>query len=274
MAEDEPEMANVYRWTPGRFCTINDSLKFTRKNQNRQLIVAETAMAKDDVFVKPYVDERDKNNLEGLLEQLNLPPTFIAFVKRHQRTIQVVVAVVVVVVIAGSWYGSYRENKVEQASAALAEAVELDGQELIGALSDVEDTFSGTDAALWASIGRAQELARSGEVERARQTYLEVREEVSASSPLSPLLTYGIALTSEVLADFDRALAAYETLKTTDGFSEIGYLGLGRVYEMTGQGERAVQIYEEYLASPSGQSGSGGQRGLVEEKIVSIKATL
>jgi len=230
-------------------------------------------MAKDDVFVKPYVDERDKNNLEALLEQLNLPPTFIAFVKRHKRAIQVITAAIVVVVVAGSWYGSYRQNRVEQASAALAVAVELEGQELIGALTDVEDAYSGTDAALWASIGRAQELARSGDVEGARQTYLEVREEIGDSSPLSPLLTYGIALTSEVLADFDRARSAYETLKTTDGFSEIGYLGLGRVYEISGQGERAVQIYEEYLASTSGQGGRG-QRGLVEEKIASIKAML
>jgi predicted negative regulator of RcsB-dependent stress response len=230
-------------------------------------------MAKEDVFVKPYVDERDKNNLEGLLEQFNLPPAYIAFVKRNKRAIQVVAAVSVVVVVAWSWYGSYRENRIEHASAALAEAVERDGQELIAALTAVEDKYRGTDSALWASIGRAHELARSGEVDQARQTYLQVRQQTGAASPLSPLLTYGIALTSEVLTDYDQALAAYETLKTTEGFTEIGYLGLGRVYELKGQGAKAVQVYEEYLNTPSLQGGSG-QKGLVEEKIVSIKATL
>ncbi len=230
-------------------------------------------MAKEDVFVKPYVDERDKNNLEGLLEQFNLPPAWIAYVKRHKRTIQIVAALVVVGVVAGSWYGSYRQNRIEEASAALAEAVEHNGQELIGALTAVEESYSGTDAALWAKISRAHELASSGDVELARQAYLEVRENIGASSPLRPLLTYGIALTSEVLADFDRARAAYETLKTTEGFADIGYLGLGRVYELSGQSEQAVQVYEQYLTNVAGQSGSG-QRALVEEKIASLKATL
>jgi tetratricopeptide (TPR) repeat protein len=116
-------------------------------------------------------------------------------------------------------------------------------------------------------------LASRGDVEQARQTYLEVREEIGASSPLRPLLTYGIALTSEVLADFDQARAAYETLKTSEGFTDIGYLGLGRVYELSGQSEMAVQVYEQYLSNVAGQGGSG-QRGLVEEKITSLKATL
>ncbi|MBE0585016.1 MAG: tetratricopeptide repeat protein, partial [Desulfofustis sp.] len=152
-------------------------------------------MAKEDVFVKPYVDERDKNNLEGLLEQFNLPPAVIAFVKRNKRAIQVAAAVIVVAVVAWSWYGSYRHDRIEQASAALAEAVDHDGPELIAALTAVEDNYRGTDSALWAGIGRAHELAKSGEVDQARQTYLKIREQTGASSPLGPLLTYGIALT-------------------------------------------------------------------------------
>lgn len=230
-------------------------------------------MAQGDVFKKPYVDEREKNNLEGLLEQLNLPPGAIAFVKRNKRLIQVAVAVVVMVAIVWALYGSYRENRIQNASMALAAAVEHDGQALIDALAAVEADYRGTDLAAWAKITRAHELAASDQVAEARQTYREALEKAGRSSPVRPLLVYGIAQTSAVLEEYEQAAAQYEALKTMQGFAEIGYLGMGQIHELQGAPAKAIQVYEEYLSTIA-ISGSPGQRALVEEKIARIKATL
>ena len=49
-------------------------------------------MANEDIFDKEYVDERDKNSLEGLLEQINLPPAVMKFVKENKRLVQAGIA--------------------------------------------------------------------------------------------------------------------------------------------------------------------------------------
>lgn len=230
-------------------------------------------MTKDNVFHKPYVDERDKNNLEGLLEQLNLPPAVITFVRNHKRAVQAGAAVIVVAVVAWALYDSYRENRIQEARSALAAASVAEEQELLAKLAAVEADYGGTDAARWAAITRAQELAKRGETGEALALYEEIQGTVKKSSPLYPLLTFGIAATSETAGDYEQAAAAFTSLQSMQGFVELGYLGLGRVRERQGDVAAALKVYEEYLASTEAEEGSG-QRTLVEEKIARIKASL
>ncbi len=230
-------------------------------------------MAKGSVFDKPYQDDRDKNNLEGVLEQFNLPPSIIVFFKTYKRLIQIGVATVIVVVVAWALYGSYRDNRTEKASQALSTAEELEGQPLIDALAEVADNYRGTDAALWATVARAHALVHADRHEEARQAYQAAVGKIGKKSPLHPLLTIGIAQTSEALGDFAQASGAYESLKTIAGFGEAAYLGLGRLHELQGEPEKALEVYEAYLATAA-TAGSFGQRAFVEEKITRIKATL
>ena len=227
-------------------------------------------MAKEDIFEKEYVDERDKNNLEGLLEQLNLPPAVVKFVKQNKRLVQAGIAVLVIAVVAWALYGSYRDNQIQKSSEALFAAQELSGQQMLDKLAEVEKDFGGTDAGLWAGINTAQELMKNGKMAEAQQKFIEVRGELTTSSALWPLVTMGIAQSAEAAGDFQRAVDEYGVLMDLEGYRDIGFLGSARVLELQGNREQALELYENYLVE-LGQS-AALQKVIVEEKIARLKA--
>ena len=227
-------------------------------------------MAKEDIFEKEYVDERDKNNLEGLLEQLNLPPAAVKFVKENKRMVQAGIAVLVIAVVAWALYGSYRDNQIKKSSEALFAAQDLSGQQMLDKLAQVEKDFGGTDAGLWAGINAAQELMKNGQMSEAQQKFTEVRANLKATSALWPLVTVGIAQAAEATGDFQRAADEYGSLMDLEGYKDIGFLGSARVLELQGNNENALELYEQYLAElgPS----AALQKVMVEEKIARLKA--
>ncbi len=229
-------------------------------------------MAKEDVFEKEWVDERDKNNLEGLLEQLNLPPAVITFVRENKRLVQIAVALLILTVVSWSLYGAYRDSRIEKSSEALSAALELEGPPLLDKLAEVEKEFGGTDAALWASINRAQELMKNSAMVEAGAEFKSIRDDLAASSSVQPLLAFGIAQSAEAEGNFEEAAAEYQKLIEVDGYQDIGYLGAARVYEAQGSRDKALELYENYLASID--SAAVLQKVMVEEKIARIKAAL
>ena len=227
-------------------------------------------MAKEDIFDKEYVDERDKNNLEGLLEQLNLPPAVVKFVKNNKKMVYAVIGTVVVLVVAWALYDSYRDSRIQKSSEALSSAQALSGQQMLDQLAEVESQFSGTDAALWAQINGAQELMKAGKMEEAHNKFTKVRNEIRSSSPLWPLVLVGIAQTAEAKGDYQGAAAEYEKLVDIEGYQDIGYLGRARVAELQGDTQKALELYQNYLATLD--PAAAIQRVMVEEKLARIKA--
>ena len=227
-------------------------------------------MAKEDVFEKEWVDERDKNNLEGLLEQLNLPPAVVTYVRENKRLVQVAIVLLILAVVSWSLYGAYRDSRIEKSSEALSAALELDGQQLLDKLAEVEQEFGGTDAALWARINRAQELLKNSAMAEAGAEFKSISDDLAASSLLQPLLAFGIAQAAEAEGNFEVAAGQYGTLIEVDGYQDIGYLGAARVYEMQGNNDKALELYENYLASID--TAAVLQKVMVEEKIARIKA--
>ncbi|NNK13700.1 MAG: tetratricopeptide repeat protein [Desulfofustis sp.] len=227
-------------------------------------------MAKEDIFDKEFVDERDKNNLEGLLEQLNLPPAAVKFVKENKKMVQAGIAILVISVVAWALYSSYRDNQIKKSSEALFAAQELSGQQMLDKLAEVEEDFGGTDAGLWAGVKAAQELMKNGKTSEAQQKFIGVRAELATSSALWPLVTVGIAQTAEAAGDFQLAISEYESLIDLEGYKDIGFLGSARVLELQGNRERALELYERYLVElgPS----AALQKVIVEEKIARLKA--
>ena len=227
-------------------------------------------MAKEDIFEKEYVDEREKNSLEGLLEQLNLPPAAVKFVKENKKLVQAGIAVLVIAVVAWALYGSYRDNQIKKSSEALFAAQELSGQQMVDKLAEVEADFGGTDAGLWAGINAAQELMKNGNMAAAQQKFTEVRGKLNTSSALWPLVTMGIAQSAEATGDFQRAVDEYGGLMELEGYRDIGFLGSARVLELQGNVAQALELYEQYLVElgPS----AALQKVMVEEKIARLKA--
>ena len=214
-------------------------------------------MAKEDIFEKEYVDESDKNNLEVLLEQLNLPPAAVKFVRENKRLVQAAGAGLVILVVGWSL------------SEALFAAQELSGQEMLDKLAEVEKEYGGTDAALWARINTAQEFLENSQMSEAQQKFKELRDDIKSSSPLWPLVSVGIAQSAEAAGNFQEAVSEYGALMEVEGYQDIGFLGSARVLELQGNREQALELYEQYLTEldPS----DALQRVMVEEKIARIK---
>ena len=230
-------------------------------------------MAEKSAFEKIHIDESEKSNFEGLLEQLNLPPGAITFISKHIRLVQISTAVVVISVVTWALYGSYRDNRIENASSALSAAMALNGESKIAELSDVVTKFDGTTTALWAKMNLAHELAQGTEFEKSIPLYIEVREESDKDSSLLPLLANSLGQLYEKTSQYDQAISEYDYLKTVKGYEGIGYLGLGRVYELKAEKQKALTIYEQYQNVLNEGTGRA-EKILVEEKIARIKASL
>ncbi|MEJ2058829.1 MAG: tetratricopeptide repeat protein [Desulfofustis sp.] len=200
-------------------------------------------MAKHEVFDKEWVDERDKNNLEGLLEQLNLPPAVIKFVRENKRLVQIAIAALVLIVVSWSLYGAYRDNRIQKSSEALASALGQEGQQKLDQLAGVAEEFDGTDAALWARINRAQMLLDNSNMSEAHAEFLSIRQDLGKTSLLYPLVTVGLAESAEAAGNYAEAADEYAALNDIEGYESIGYLGAARVYEMQGNSDKALELY-------------------------------
>jgi predicted negative regulator of RcsB-dependent stress response len=229
-------------------------------------------MANENVFEKEYVDQRDKNNLEGVLEQFNVPPAAITYIMKNKRTIQLVLALVVVLVVSWALYDSYRDKKVQNSGTALSSAMSSEGPDRVAALEQVAREYSGTSSALWAEIGLAHELEREGKFQEANSLFNTLLAKTGKDTALRPLLILGIAQSAEALGDYQQAIEQYTVLKTTEGYQSIGYSGHARIMELQGDTEAALAIYEEQLGGLNIAT-NPGEAGLVEQKIARIKAS-
>ena len=71
-------------------------------------------MSERSAFEKIHVEESEKADLGGVLEQLNLPPAVVTFVRENKRLVQIFIAAVVILVVAWSLYDSYRDKKLKK----------------------------------------------------------------------------------------------------------------------------------------------------------------
>ncbi|MBU0674715.1 MAG: tetratricopeptide repeat protein [Proteobacteria bacterium] len=183
---------------------------------------------------------------EGLLEELNLPPKAIQFIRANERALQIALVVFVVCFLGWTYWGHYTETKRENASSALALAMlEADPAVRDGALSAVLDDFSGSSAAYWAMLEKGHALLKSGEYETALKDYREVASELSGKSPLQPYLLYGIALCLENLDRVDEAYAQYQKLSGYTGYELSGQLAMARMLELQGKAQEALDLYRK-----------------------------
>jgi predicted negative regulator of RcsB-dependent stress response len=229
-------------------------------------------MAEQSAFDKQHIQESSHSEGGGLLEHLNLPPVFIRFVKKNKKNLQIGAVVVGVVVMSLILYSSYRSNRIQNASAALAFAMQATGPEKHKALVGVAADFSGTPAAHWANTELAHELMKEGKFKEAAEQYGKVRKNINTSDPLFALLTFGLAQANDAAGLFDAAALDYKALQKIDGYAGEGYTGLARIYEAQKKEKEALAVYEEYVATFTGQNQNDPAKIAVDEKIIRLKA--
>ena len=229
-------------------------------------------MSEPSAFDRKQVEAQAHVQPEGLLDHLNLPPGFVRFVRKNQRSLQISAIILAVVVVTGSLYDSYRSSRLDKAAVALAAALQLDETEQDAALAQVNEDFSGTPSAHWARIELGHKALAAEEYQQAVEQYQAVRAEVAKSSPLQPLLTFGLAQAQERLANWEAAMTEYRALQQVDGFKGLGYQGVATVFQAQGEANRALAVYEEYAALLASQGGDVTELRDIEERISRMKA--
>lgn len=230
-------------------------------------------MGEQSAFDQVKVAEKAYVEPSGVLDQLNLPPGFIRFVRNNKRALQVAAVTLTVVVVSGSLYQSYHSRRLEDAASSLALSMEGDGESKKKALGHVASEYEGTPSALWATVELGHLAMKDGLYREAGQYYSGVRAKIDASNPLYGLLTYGMAQAGEAAGDYEGSSASYTVLKEIDGYKNQGYMGDARVLEAGGKRQEALGVYEEYLGTILGEQKSQQLGQMIEEKMNRLRVT-
>lgn len=229
-------------------------------------------MSKDNVFEKKHGEDKLLNDVSGVLDHLNLPPALVEFVRKNMRAVQIVLAVIVVLTVFFSFYGSYREKKIDKGAQALANAVQSTGTAKTAALEEVAKTYRGDGAAAWAEVEIAHEMLLKGEYTKAAELYSAIAKNAGEDSPLYLLAIYGAAQAEEGGENLSEALGHYDMLKGQPGYESVGFAGVARIQERNGEYDKALATYELYLGELADYPSTYPEKILVEEKMAKIKA--
>jgi predicted negative regulator of RcsB-dependent stress response len=224
----------------------------------------------DQMADKVILNENDEKTIDiehkdGLLEELNLPPNIIRFIRQNARNLQIAAAFVFILVISWAYYDYYTETKQNEAAAALNAAVQESDQALrLEMLKEVTESFSGTGAALWSRVEQAHIAVQAGNYELGISEYNDILDDIDSWNPLSPLITYNIGLAYENSGEQDKALKFYARLAAYSGFEVKGLMAQGRLQELKGDVSEALKSY--HLAADN-DSITATNKNILQEKI-------
>jgi predicted negative regulator of RcsB-dependent stress response len=231
-------------------------------------------MASESAFNKRLTAETTIDKVEGLLDHFNLPPKVISFVRRHVRIIQVAIGVIIATIVFTSLYGSYREKLREEASSALAKAMQQTNDGQSAALRKVAEEYGSTSSALWAKVGLAHLDMEKGAFSEAGEKYRKLLPDIDRGNPLHPLVVFSLAQALESDKKFAEASKEYDLLKGFKGYEQIGYSGMARLEEVQGNLEKAIAVYNNFLLSIGDDPSFAQAKEQIDGKIARLKARL
>lgn len=228
-------------------------------------------MSEESPFNLKHASEVAYVEPSGVLDQLNLHPSVVSFIREYKRILQIIGVVIVVMVVSISLYKSNRQTKLENGASNLSISMEGEGNTKIEALQHVASEFSGTPSALWADTELGHIAMKNGEYEKAATQYRTVRDKIKDSNPMYGLLTFGIAQANEAWKKYELSTAMYSELKAVDGYKDEGYLGMARVLEAQNEKQKALAVYEEYLGTFLGEKANERVKIMIQEKITRLR---
>ncbi|MBU2537039.1 MAG: tetratricopeptide repeat protein [Proteobacteria bacterium] len=184
----------------------------------------------------------------GLLEELNLPPKAIQFIRRNKRNLIIALVCGVLAILGWSSLSYYFARQNDRAAVLLAEAVDQGTPEKRKILlQKVLDDYGRTGSAKWAKIELGHLAFDAQQYDEAIAVYGGVRDDLSKSSPVYPLVLMNLAQAYENKNLLPEALSAYQGLAEIKGFSGESYLAMGRIYELQKDAPRAKEMYGKAL---------------------------
>jgi len=203
-------------------------------------------MTDKNAFSKQNLQTIDIEKKSDIFEELNLPPEFAAFCRNNAQNIKIFTISFAILVLAWGGYDYYATSQVEVSTNAMAVAMQTKDNDLRNKkLSHVVDKHSGSDAALWSLVELGHADLETGLFKKAIERYSEALEDVDADSPLASLIHFSLAQAFEQSKETDKAIEQYLFLTADTGFSDMGNMALGRIYEQRGETIKARDAYEK-----------------------------
>lgn len=230
-------------------------------------------MTNQSAFDPNHIKETALSETSGLLDELNLPPAFIAFLRKYQRILWIIIAIVATIVTGFSLYGSYQTFREKKATAAMDAALLADKGQQVELLKKIAHDYTSTPIGHWARIELAQIDIQKGKPAVAIEEFMQVNQASRPKNPLKPLVLYKLAGLLEEKKDNDGALALYRELTGFSGFEADARYAMGRVYTAMNRKTEALTAYQQYLSltekSPAGERGQ--RRTLVEYEMKELE---
>jgi predicted negative regulator of RcsB-dependent stress response len=207
-------------------------------------------MSAQSLFSKKNIKSQQPDTRTGIMEELNLPPEVISFIRKNARNLQVGLICIVVLVLAWIFYDYYSELQENKGASLLASAMQTEAtEERVKVLENVINDYSRTDAARWSKLELAHLDYQEGRFDAAVSKYENILAKLSADNFLVPLARINLAQSYEEAGQYDQAIAQYNLLKKTTGFKEEAHLALGRIYKAKDEPTQARKEYEELLST-------------------------
>lgn len=231
-------------------------------------------MSQQNPFDRQHIKESAVAQEPGLLEQFNLPPEVIAFLRKNQQTIWIIIGFIALVIVAGALYSQYTDYRADKAANALAVAMQEEGEQKSKSLVQVVDEYGSTSSGMWARIELAHIAAREGDLAKAIDEFNDVKTEISEKDPLMPLVLYALGVYYEKNNELGKAVDAFQELSRFKGFEASSYEAMGRLYELQGENAKALDMYKKSLEPsadgiPSPAANSGNE--IIQAKINSLQ---
>jgi predicted negative regulator of RcsB-dependent stress response len=205
-------------------------------------------MSAQSLFSKKNIKAHQPDTRTGIMEELNLPPQVISFVRNNSRNLQIGVVCFLVLVLSWIFYDYYTQKQEGDAASLLASAMQTETKEdRIQVLENVINDYSRTDAARWSRLELAHQDYQDGRFDAAIMKFEETLAKIPAESSLVPLVRLSLAQSYEEAGQYDKAISQYGLLKKISGFQEESHLALGRIYTAKDDQVKARKEYEELM---------------------------
>ena len=176
-----------------------------------------------------------------MLEQFNLPPNVIKFIRKNLKIINAALALVVILTLSWSAYDAYRQKRINTSSSALSMAMkEPEVVSLRRAAEGHCRFFRHVFSALGHGGACPYRYEKRRISRRQPRNIPESEQKIKSKDPLFGLVSFGIAQAEEAGKEYDRAFGEYQALSKIEGYQAIGLLGMGRIHEIKGETEKAL----------------------------------
>lgn len=211
-------------------------------------------MTEPTVFSKKH-SEAMAHDKRAILEEMNLPPALVDFIRTNTLALQIAIAVIIIAILGWEGYGKYTAVQRDRSADLLYVAMKADGEQRVNQLKELATKYGKKGSGPWGTIEQGHASFKEGKFQEAAALYESVIGSISTSNPLYPLVEFNLAQAYENLPDQAKAKAAYKILAETSGFAGEGNLGLARIAEIEGKTDEAKTNYQAYVDLPESIDG-------------------